>query len=113
MNVRPCALGVMSLLALSSSAGAAIHRRPGVRATVVSGVIRDLGVAQEEPTAQPQATFFLDVVQPDGQTISVLTVLPAPIPCVEGEHATLTGQVDNQGFGGPMLLWPHILSCGG
>ena len=113
MIVRAAILGAISILTLSCSALAHPHGRPGLRRMVLSGVIRSSGVVEEEPQARPQATFFLDVVQPNGQTISVLTVLPAPIPCFDGEHATLSGEFDKEGLGGPMLLSAQILSCVG
>ena len=53
-----------------------------------------------------QGLSFMDL------RMSVLVVMPAPIPCIERDHATLSGEFDKEGFGGPMLLWAHILSCG-
>lgn len=112
MTVRAVLLAAISMVALSTSALAAPPLRPSFRKTVLTGVIRSLGVVQEEPRERPQATFLLDVVQSDGRTLSVLTVLPAPIPCAEGDRAMLSGDFAKEGLGGPMLLSAHILSCG-
>lgn len=71
-----------------------------------------MGVVQEESQERSLATFFLDVAQPDGKPLAMLVVLPAPIPCVEGDRATVSGEFDD-GLGVPMVLWPRILSCGG
>lgn len=111
MIVRADVLGAFSILALSVCANAAAHCRPPVANTVLHGVIRSIGVVQEEPQERPQATFFLDVPQPDGKPVAVLVVLPAPIACREKDRATVSGQFD-VGLGVPMVLSPRILSCG-
>jgi hypothetical protein len=112
MIVRAGVLGAMLLMVAGSSAGAIPDHRPPIQDIVLSGVIRSLGIVQEEPAERPQATFFLDIAQYGGKTMPVLVVVPAPIPCIDGDHATLSGAFDKEGFGGPMLLWAHILSCG-
>ncbi len=77
------------------------------RAVTIAGVIRSLRESQMEPAAAAQASFML--ARPHRPPVVV--VLPAPIPCLEGDRAVIAGELtEGQGLP-PVLLSPRILSC--
>jgi hypothetical protein len=88
--------------------------RPGLVHETLTGIVRSLGVVQEEPAETPQASFYLMVRGPNGRTVDVLVSLPAQaLHCSEGELATLEGDVAAADRDMPTLLMQaRTLSCG-
>jgi hypothetical protein len=87
--------------------------RPQLVHRVVTGVVTNLGMVQEEPAQTPQATFYLRPQGAPRRSRGMLVVLPAyRFPCGEGEIATIEGDYEPSANGFPaMLVDARLLSC--
>lgn len=86
---------------------------PLLQHLVLTGKVTGMGVAQLEPGATPQVSFYLEPSDSNAGMKSVLIVIPAPrFYCTDGERATLEGDLSpaKDAFP-PILLSPKLLSC--
>ena len=90
------------------------QRRPALVHETLTGIVKSLGVVQEEPAETPQAVFYLTVQGPDGRAADVLVSMPAmSFHCLEGQRATLEGDVSAGDKDLPTILMSaRLVSCG-
>jgi hypothetical protein len=61
-------------------------------AMTLTGKIRDLQSMREEPEAEMQAFFYLDLVSPLCGKTEVSASVIGTIPCLEGDTVTMSGE---------------------
>lgn len=116
MRIALVAVAIAALMSAASADEPYYTRAPRPpappRHVVLTGMVESLAVSQQEPSAEPQAGFYLRTS--DDGAAAVLVVMPAArFACPEGAQATLEGDFlpADPPFP-PALFAAKLLACG-